>query len=982
MVDNLGTSLYGGDTPGESIKPDFEKSGGGAADKLSKAENAAAGVAKAALAAKGGGAGAAGGTGAGGVSGIGGAKNAAKDGLKSGTEKAEANEQNPKGLYNKDGEKQSENEDDKSLKMSKGMKNVMKAAAPMLILGLFMLIVPLILIGMPILIIGTIDYNLMKILGYIDILGILEEEGTHITAEFMTDGEFPSEYASALANNGIDVGQVLANGDFVRTNSYIADAGTRDDLVAAASGFSYISDDEGELAMLYNGNIIHADEFVVAVESDPVLYAAYSGAADLDTKYYYGDDVNSVYKEFNLSRGNFNNWESTGDYAKDAENYNSIVKDILGSSSAVEVGGVLDNAGGIGNDEDGGTFLENVPESAIDFINVVADNTKEYISKWENVVCGAAGSFFKKLGDLCYNIASTSADIADSAAQRGTQLINNVVSAVEAFKSAVAFIAIEEPIQRARVDGDGPVHHAMDSLTHGKEVSYQDVNSGETKTTDLSILETKNFKATVGNSDYDPAEAQNFGRDRVMKVTGNNSQKAINGTTIATNGQRNSSPVVRNGDLDASDTDSLYAAEETLSLTLDKDDAELFQSVVGGNRAIEGGSFLSNSINLQVVGALPSDDGAIQAYNKEVEKTTARREEAERATKSPFDISSPNTFFGSIVHNIGMAVIRNYGSGMTALSAATSAGDMTSRAVANLTGSATALNSDDKFTTMNGLGCDTIGTVGVKGDLYCNSHNTPSTEYIHYTFDDFKNSEIGEDINDDGTIKDNTEFSLFWATGMDRYSTVGIKNTDVCEKYNDYLEQTDTSLLSKLKRTIGKIVNWFGSATEIYDPCRVEEDDEGNIKNETEQKKLDIYTGKTFTFSSELSDEQLKKNKLYSGYMLYNEVKSLLSGEKSAVSVIREDYYAKHPKDNSTAGIIARHAGVSKEEAEIALAYIDYQTMIANYNPAGRFDFTAPVVFVEKPILEKQSDDVALNLYAWYSKETEYSDLRTRNFVV
>ena len=115
---------------------------------------------------------------------------------------------------------------------------------------------------------------------------------------------------------------------------------------------------------------------------------------------------------------------------------------------------------------------------------------------------------------------------------------------------------------------------------------------------------------------------------------------------------------------------------------------------------------------------------------------------------------------------------------------------------------------------------------------------------------------------------------------------------------------------------------------------------------------------------------------------MYNQVHSLLTGEKSAVAKSRDEYRAKHPLDNSAAGIVARRSGMTKHEAEIALAYSDYLTVIANYDPSTRFDFTAPVVLVEKPILEKQSDDVALNLYAWYSKETEYSDLRTRNFVV
>lgn len=971
MDDNLGTSLYGGDTPGESIKPDFEKSGG-AADKLSKAENAAAGVAKAALAAKGGGAGAAGGVGgAGGGVGAGGAKNAAKDGLKSGAEKAEANEQNPKGLYNKDGGEQSQGEEEPKLKMSKGAKTALKAAAPFAILLIFLFAMIAFLIALPVLMIGAIDYNLMKVLGFENTIAILEKVGSFVTAEFMTDGDFPSEYASALANNGVDVGQVLANGDFIKTNSYIANADTRDDLVAAAGDFSYISDDEGELAMLYDGKIIRADDFVAAVESDPVFYAAYSGAADIGTKYYYGEDVSNVYKEMGLSRGNFNDWENTGNYTADEERYFEILNKVLDQGSDIAVGGAHDDAATPAgasdpfdeSDDNGGTYAQDIDGvDASSSTSSVAENTQEYVIKWwphEETVNGV-----KK---IVWGVQRS-----DNSTQRAANLLNTAVSSGEPYLASSAFISIEEPIQRARVDGSGPVNEVMNTLSKGTEVSYQNVETGSIETSKKAILETKNFRAAVSDSKYSKEEAQNFGRDRVLKTTGQADQTIIKKTTVATPGKVDSNSVVRNGkkkDMHA-DTDVISRANENIELSQAQKNSESFQSVIGGNRIIEGGSFLSNTINMHSIGAMPSDSNKIDEYHKEVEVVTARRAEADRATRSPFDITSPNTFLGSIVHNMATSILVNYGSGLTVLSAVTSAGNTAGRAVANLTGSAIASGDEDEYTTMSGMNCKTVNTVGVEGDLYCTSHNTPSTRYISYTLGDFKGSEIGGEIGDDGQAVEGSGLYEFVHYGMDRYATVGVKNAEVCERYRE-----DTGYTPPGGGVWSSITNFFKEMLGTYDTCSVGVDDEDNdIDLETRK----IYTGAKYTFGSEGQE----KNALYSSYVMYNQVHSLLTGEKSVVAKVRDAYREKHPLDNSEAGVVARRSGMTKHEAEIALAYADYLDMIANYNPAGRFDFVAPVVLVEKPILEKQSDDVALNLYAWYSKETEYSDLRTRNFVV
>ena len=376
----------------------------------------------------------------------------------------------------------------------------------------------------------------------------------------------------------------------------------------------------------------------------------------------------------------------------------------------------------------------------------------------------------------------------------------------------------------------------------------------------------------------------------------------------------------------------------------------LFQSVIGANRVLEGGSFISNTLNKKAIGAMPSDAATVAAYQVEVDKAVARKEEAERATLSPFDISSPNTFLGSIVHGLATTILGSYRSGGSSLiSAVTTAGSTTSDAVSNILGTAKAEGSSQKFTTLSQDNCETVGTVEVEGDLYCTSHNTVDIQHMSYSLSDWQNSEIGDSIDEDGNIVEGSDLEKFVIMGMDRESTVGVSSADVCEASRNY----DGNIFDR-------ILKFFGNIVGLYSACKGVD--------------MDLATGAKYSFSTN-QDENLA---LYSGYMLHNQVYSLLTGEESGVAIARERYYAKYPKDNSEAGVIARISGMTKYEAEIALAYNDYLNEIANYNSAERYQFGVEDLGLDTDTfsLRLHSDKMAGDYVAWYMKEAEYRDLR------
>ena len=353
---------------------------------------------------------------------------------------------------------------------------------------------------------------------------------------------------------------------------------------------------------------------------------------------------------------------------------------------------------------------------------------------------------------------------------------------------------------------------------------------------------------------------------------------------------------------------------------------------------------------------MPSNSEAIAAYHKVTEEVLARKAEAERATLSPFDISSPNTFMGSIVHKLASTMLGNYTKDAAAITKMNLVGEAAGKIVANLMGSAVADGVDNEYTTMSGLGCETVQMAGgIEGDLYCTSHNTVSTEYMSNTKETW-----------DGII-DKDKYNDFTLLAMDRYTSVGVKSAEVCEKYNS-LHGGATS----------GIINFFKNMMGMYEACAIKTDNEDNITDPAELEKLAVYTGAKYSFGSEGSEE----NKLMSGYALYDEVRSLLTGEESTTAKIRNEFYEKYPIDNSQAGMIARISGLSRSEVETALAYSDYVNMIASYDASSRYFFDDSITIAEKPALVAHSEKVSWELYAWHKKEADYGDPRNRNCVV
>ena len=764
--------------------------------------------------------------------------------------------------------------------------------------------------------IAGIDFNLMKTVGFTPTVAFLNRVASWVTKNYLAEGRMPDKYAGRLAEQGLMVGQVLANGDFVRTNAYVSDVGRLADL--AVLGNFQLMPSEGQLAMLYNGDVITADDFVARVESDPMFYAKVTEAEDIGALYYYSDDVNEAFKEMGVSRSMFADWVDTGDYKKNEENFLKELEKGINDGSDLTVNGFFSSSDE--TESENNSFTKNISEDddANDIVGNIANDTK--------------------------------ADSEDEATAKASQLLNTVVSASEPYYAAKSFMALEEPIQRARIKGEGPIHELMNTIRRETEVEYKNILEDETEKTKASVMTTTNFVAAVSGGKFSKEEALNFSRDRILTAMKAGKSGNIKDTTVDSKGHKESDIVISIGNAFSADEDALDAVEDSVDKAMIQKNSDLFPSIVGGNRIVEGGAFISNTINRKAIGAMGADSEEIARYHQEVIAELERKASAERASRSPFDISSPYTFMGSIVYGFANSALRsNAGNGNSAGAVIGAIAGLTSDSTKDLFETAIADGDDDSYEMTHGEHCDTVNSAyNIEGDIYCTAKQILVPDYIERTNKEWEDA-IDEDI-----------YELFVTIAMDREATVGVNDAGSCEKWR---EEYNIPIVSSLSELLG-----------LYNVCKANPV-EGFFSDELALVDK-VGTGEYFSVTDGNDNKDIVKE--YSAYATYDQVSSLLEDRDSKAAMIREKYYAKHPKDNSREGIIARRSGLTKNEAKIALAYADYLVEIARYNPATRYAFGG--VLIEKPEepLVEHANKVSVDLYALWHGRTEYDDLRGR----
>ena len=879
---------------------------------------------------------------------------------------------------------------------------------------ILVMIVPILLSisNIPMILIGTIDMNLQRQGGFDEGEYLMQAQAEHIDQNALLNGAVARKHAADLAEHGIEVGQINIAGEFVKTNVYLADLDKVNMEVASLEDDYSLHHDEGELVVRFHDRIIKGSDFVATVESDPELYMAYSDALNLKARLYYSSEMQELDDEYNISKSNTANWQRTGDREQDWKNFQEMTAAALDKDPSVNINGyeAQNSTSREGNTEestDGSEIgyesdsVESEEESTgfdnpkgwngsvLAKINNSSTNARLTVDKTDDtsnreVVDCSNGGVVEGDEGFTINVKCNANTVVDQvgshvkgaeATDKGIQLLNTAISAIRPIKAANAFVYVEEILQRARIFGgtdknssigifassngglDGgypsgaPVDELMRAFDERGTIAYSDAVSGKNITITESLFENANFVATISNGTYDESQFQSFQNDTALVATSMLNNGVINNTSLVTSGQKKSNIVLKTGGDESVDRDRLSKVTDALSFTYSEKPSKLLTSRVGAHWLSEGGSDYFSRIAQSILGYAPSDATAIQAYNRYIDERRAIAAAAERATKSPFDISSRNTFLGSIVYGISSTILANHHSFSGGISTTSVFGAVSSLADYSSKGFLNTVLADGPGTDYGdimGKGCPTVNSIGVDGFLSCVPHGTVSPDYMDYTKEQW-DSVLSED--------DKKMYELLY---KDRKSTVGVKDAEICERYKSEFSSTGESIVQSISDFFSKMAGLYESCSGVDDSVSLA----GGFAN------------------SEANSENREKIKLLSAYSLFDRVNSYMNDAKSEMSRIKEEYYANHPLDQSPAGRLARISGLTKTEAEIALNYADYLTMIANYQPSTRYAFGKSSVLIPKTVEFVEDNEVKSSTYlAWFSK-IEYSDVRNRSLVV
>ncbi|MBQ1298565.1 hypothetical protein IIY24_01880 [Candidatus Saccharibacteria bacterium] len=390
---------------------------------------------------------------------------------------------------------------------------------------------------------------------------------------------------------------------------------------------------------------------------------------------------------------------------------------------------------------------------------------------------------------------------------------------------------------------------------------------------------------------------------------------------------------------------------------------DLGNAMISGANKYLGGNAVSG-------GQGPGDLERVAQYVGERDTVLAEEAEYERATRSPFDVTSRHTFLGSLAYSM---LPLAYSSGRVSSLVSGMSSVVNSSAI-SLLPTTSAISGVDMEASIGD--CKLLGSTGAVGDVFCNPYiitdvstmglSGAKIDEIVYRLDNDTNELASVNINagissdnfnDDGTINKESNLAKYITYCGQRTSQYGIKDGGVYE-----------SIVGG-----GAVKSFLGLAPILGDIITI--NDAAN-----EEWNMSWINGSACVASS----DNAKWDSEYKYYQRYAEQQRLLEnmnpGYKSTVAVFLEDYYKENPVDNSFEGTLARFSGLPKETVEEALALIEYYNFIENYEPSERYAFGGSVVSEREEL--NFDDENALAGAGILLEKIMYFDVRNRSYVV
>ncbi|MBR3322894.1 hypothetical protein IKG13_02455 [Candidatus Saccharibacteria bacterium] len=361
-----------------------------------------------------------------------------------------------------------------------------------------------------------------------------------------------------------------------------------------------------------------------------------------------------------------------------------------------------------------------------------------------------------------------------------------------------------------------------------------------------------------------------------------------------------------------------------------------------GNAIVDGANAYMGR-NHQYSGGAVANKDSLVSYWIEQDKVIADEARFERESRSPFDVTSKYTFFGSLATQmIPLA------SKMTSITSSLEGmGNVINNAVSSLIPSSSAVSAgiraqaaSDRTEKIN----PDLYDIGGVGDAFGNPYIITDTSTlgnhpadIVNDVDALSNNETGEkknliDVSDeDGDnipkIGEESNLAKYIQFCGSRQSPFGMGDQNIANNVDKV-----GSFGGTVGQTIINSTPIFGDLADIASNTNKLEN-MGWISGES------CVIGNTQEGSDNKSpgwDESKKYQRFIEDQRLA-EAEGII--EKSAVSEYLAEYYEKNPIDNSFEGVLARYSGLTKENVVATIDLMDVMDFVASYKPADLYPY-------------------------------------------
>ena len=532
----------------------------------------------------------------------------------------------------------------------------------------------------------------------------------------------------------------------------------------------------------YKDKNISASEFVDEVHSNIGLYNAFTAATYDRAAYYYDESAEKVFKKIGTSRNN---------YTKSSD-FDEVMTKVVGKGSNVDVGNV-------------------------GLVKKVDENGKEYEDYeviGDKATSSEAEEFVRKVAE------NNLSEDGFKATMEATNAINAADTISKEQKSSVFYMALMENISKMKAGqgSEAKINETMNYLFKEQDSEVVDTSTGEVITVRGSMLESPSLYAVLSGSKIDGEKVKNYASDRILKTvesatsSGAISSEVRDGTVTSSNTKIRGTigRYIFEG-LESGDYDSMAAVVPTINSSLVENDFDGIGGIYGGELLVEGavnvGKMLAKSS-----GGTAGDSEAAEDYARLNSTVLAMDAEVDRMNRSPFDVTSRNTFLGSIVYNLGVgmssskvgSLLHNVGSTI---------GSIMGGVFSKITPSTKADNESDKYLGNFGNYCETIDSIGAVGSVGFSEIATFDTSTLNNPFhnDEFmafveENTEF-----EDGkrTIKNDSILANFIKYNNERITPIGVMDGGILEAISG-----DSSSIPFVSNLVSMIKTWLFSSDE------------------------------------------------------------------------------------------------------------------------------------------------------------------------